>query len=435
MNIAMFTNTYLPRVGGIAYSVARFAQGFRAMGHQVLVVAPSYKGHNHTDKEVVRIPAIQNSSSGSDFSVMLPLSIDLAPAVRKFMPDIIHSHHPLLIGNTALRTAAEYDVPLVFTHHSMYEQYTHYFPLEQNALQAYVQRVVTGYANLADAVVAPSRSVADVLVERDITTPVHVVPTGVDVAQYAGGDARRFRARYGIRHDAWIMGYVGRLAEEKNLPFLARATAKVAATHSNAHLVIVGSGPQDGVLRDTFRQEGVTDHLTMTGTLTGSDLTDAYAAMNIFVFASQSETQGMVLAEALAASCPIVALDGPGIRDIVCDGENGRLVENENEEEFAHACGDLITMPDKDFQDLRQRARRAAEQFDTSRCLAAMLDVYEQARNGYESTGAAREEEWSAMLRSLQREMDIWANRFRGLADMFTGHRHEPPHRIKDPAS
>ncbi|MBS3735442.1 MAG: glycosyltransferase, partial [Phycisphaerae bacterium] len=197
MRIAMFTNTYLPQVGGVAESVARFTRGYRRCGHATLVVAPEYGSraaqtarrepdaaatcHDEPgDADVVRVPALPRFK-GSDFSFAVPVACDLKGALDAFKPDVVHAHHPFLLGTEAARVAAAHDVPLVFTHHTMYEWYTHYVPLEIPSMRTFIQQLATGYANLCDAVYAPSASVADILRGRGVTAPLRVVPTGVDL--------------------------------------------------------------------------------------------------------------------------------------------------------------------------------------------------------------------------------------------------------------
>ena len=146
MNILMMTNTCTPHVGGVARSVERFTSEYRRRGHRVLVVAPIFENMPSQEVDVVRIPAIQHFS-GSDFSVVLPIPAFLISAVEAFEPDIVHSHHPFLVGGTALRIAHLHETPLVFTHHTMYEQYTHYVPGNSAVLKRFVIKLTTSYAN------------------------------------------------------------------------------------------------------------------------------------------------------------------------------------------------------------------------------------------------------------------------------------------------
>jgi len=171
----MMTNAFTPHVGGVARSVQAFTDGYRKRGHWVLVVAPEYENMPEKEADVIRIPAIQHFN-GSDFSVILPIPGFLTSAIEKFRPDIVHAHHPFLIGETALRLAHIHELPLVFTHHTMYEQYTHYVPADSRSLKRFVINLSTGYANLCDPVFAPSESVASTLINRGIEVVSIEVP-------------------------------------------------------------------------------------------------------------------------------------------------------------------------------------------------------------------------------------------------------------------
>ena len=344
MNICMFTNTYLPHVGGVARSVSAFTEGLRKLGHRVLVVAPVFKGSSRsgeTEEGVLRVPAIQNFN-GSDFSVRLPLPFLIDDRVKAFNPDIVHSHHPFLLGDAALRTARSYHLPLIFTHHTLYEQYTHYVPFDSKAMKRFVIHLVTEYANLCDAVIAPSRSVARLLRDRGVTQSISEVPTGIDTAFFEAGDGSRFRQRHHIADDHLVIGHLGRLAGEKNLPYLARAVCRFLKGHSKACFLVAGKGDAEEDICRIFAEAGQMDKLIKIGILTGTDLADAYQAMDLFVFASKSETQGLVVAEAMAAATPVVALNASGVREVVQDGINGFLLRsNASETRFAEAMTEV----------------------------------------------------------------------------------------------
>ncbi len=229
MNIVMLSNTYAPHVGGVARSIEAFARQYRELGHKVLIVAPEFDHQQSDEKDVVRIPALQNFN-GSDFSVVLPVSGLLSDTLNAFQPEIVHAHHPFLLGMTAMRIARYQHLPLVFTHHTLYEQYTHYVPGNSPLLQRFAIQLVTHYANLSDMVFAPSESIAALLVERGVRTPISVVPTGVELHRFAQGDGAGFRRKMGIPENAFVVGHIGRLAPEKNLPFLATSIARFIAT-------------------------------------------------------------------------------------------------------------------------------------------------------------------------------------------------------------
>ncbi len=244
MNIVLLTNTYYPHVGGVARSVQAFRDEYLRRGHRVLVVAPEFPDTPENETDVVRVPAIQNFNA-SDFSVALPFHKGLTERIDDFRPDIVHSQHPFLLGMTAVRIARSRNLPLVFTHHTLYEQYTHYVPADSPILKRFVIELATRYANLSDQVFAPGESIRDLLIQRGVTTPILVVPTGVQVEKFSHGDGSGFRAKNGIPEDAFVVGHVGRLAPEKNLEFLARSVADFMQSRPGAFFIVVGAGPSE----------------------------------------------------------------------------------------------------------------------------------------------------------------------------------------------
>src|SRR4051812_29476813 len=328
MNICMMTNTYLPHVGGVARSVSTFADEYRRQGHNVLVVAPNFEGRRppkRAEAIVERVAAIQKFN-GSDFSVRLPLAAALSDRLDAFAADIIHAHHPFLLGDPALRIATNKNVPIVFTHHTRYEDYTHYVPFDSPALKAVAINLPTQFANLCDGVIAPSESIAKLIRKRGVTVPIAVVPTGIDVKAFANAEGLAFRQRYQIPPRSFVVGHVGRLAPEKNLDYLAEAAAQFLKRSRDTYFLVVGDGPSAEGMKATFANLGVGNRLVLAGKHTGRSLHEAYRAMDVFAFASKSETQGMVLAEAMAAGLPVVALNAPGVREVMRDGENGAML-------------------------------------------------------------------------------------------------------------
>ncbi|MGD2075822.1 MAG: glycosyltransferase [Gammaproteobacteria bacterium] len=406
MNIVMVTNTYTPHVGGVARSVSAFSEEYRRRGHRVLVVAPEFGNRAGDGSDVVRIPAIQNFN-GSDFSVVLPVRGLLTEALNGFGPHIVHAHHPYLLGMTALRIARYRELPLVFTHHTLYERYTHYVPGDSPTLARFVIELATRYANLADRVFAPSESIAALIRERGVTAPVTVVPTGVDLDRFARGDGARFRAGHGIPRHAFVVGHVGRLAPEKNLEFLAQALARFLSHNDDAHLVVAGSGPSERHIRAAVARVGHERRLHLLGVLDHARLSDAYHAMDAFAFASKTETQGMVLTEAMAARVPVVALEASGVREVVEDERNGRLLREENAEVFASALQWLAGLPPQQRQALREAARRTAQAFSLPATATRALDCYEVLRQQAYVARPDEFEQWQRTLKLIKTEWEI----------------------------
>lgn len=416
MNILMFTNTYRPIVGGVSESVQRLKARLQREGHRVLVVAPKLKGQPEHEADVVRVAAVQHFN-GSDFSLPVPIPGQLFEAIEAFEPDIVHSHHPFLLGDTATRAAETYGLPLVFTHHTLYEHYTHYVPGDSPRMQRFAVALSTEYTRLCDAVIAPSESIRDLLQRRGANEAVHVVPSGVDTRYFSLGDGAELRRRLGIPAAAYVVGHVGRLAREKNLPFLTEAITQLLIAQPGTHFLVVGDGDARLVMHEAAIKAGVTDRFHFTGKLHDQALIDAYHAMDIFAFASHSETQGMVLVEAMAAGLPVVAVDAPGVREVLDSGKNGWLLPGDDAQALARALASLSEAAPRDR--LREGALATAQQFDEAHCAARCLQVYRQAIAVGGPVSHADEDAWERVRGRLEAEWQLLCHRGRVLRSVF----------------
>jgi 1,2-diacylglycerol 3-alpha-glucosyltransferase len=377
VKIALFTNTFTPHVGGVARSVSSLAKGLRARGHQVLVVAPEFPEAADSTDDVVRISAYQQFA-GSDFSLPSPISFSLAGRLDAFAPDIIHSHHPFLLGGTALREAAARNIPIVYTYHTRYDLYGHYVIQNSDITRRLALGLSVGYCDLCDAVIAPSKSIATFIAQNGVKTPTVVIPTGVNTVQLDKTDSASLRAHYAIPPEAFVVGHVGRLAQEKNLGYLADALIRFLQAAPAAHAIVTGDGERAAAMAAAFGEAGVADRVQMTGVLSGVQLARAYATMDVFAFSSVSETQGLVLIEAMAAGVPVVALDAPGARDVVVDGENGRLLARDTPiKAFAEALGWVAARPPAEAEALRARARETASGYSQENTVLSTLALYQ----------------------------------------------------------
>ncbi len=405
MKIVMFTNTYLPHVGGVAHSVHSLECACRARGHEVRVIAPEFEGAEPSP-HVLRVPAIRNFNN-SGFSVRLPIPNLISDFMEDFSPDIIHSHHPFLLGDAALREARKARKPIIFTHHTLYERYTHYLLEDSPGLERAAVRISSAYCNLCDLIIAPSQSVADLLVEREVIQPVEVLPTGIDTRIFAAGDGRRCREKFHIPVETRLLGHVGRLAEEKNLLFLAESVAAALTRLPDSCFLLIGEGDALPSMLELLAPHVADGRVFHPGKQSGVDLADAYAAIDCFVFASQTETQGMVLAEAMAAATPVVALDGPGVREIMRDGENGLLLGGDaSKDEFADAMVRMLESPEM-LELCSKGAVRTAARYDTNPCVETMIRLYgdlivrDRSINEDEWLG------WDRMVTGIELEWDL----------------------------
>lgn len=411
----MFTNTYFPHVGGVSHSVGLYAAELRKRGHTVLVVAPEFENTPEVETDVVRVPAIQNFN-GTDFSVTLPFPVILNSKIRNFTPDIIHSHHPFLLGETALRAAAHWNVPIVFTHHTMYERYTHYVPGDSPPLKRFAIELSTGYANLCDHVIAPSESITHVLKERGVTTPITALPTGVDYEKFKKGDGAQCRKKLNIPADAFVVGHVGRLAPEKNISFLASVIAKFLHSNPSAHTILVGEGPSQSEFKEAFDRTNVSLRAHIVGTYQNQELIDCYHAMDVFAFASKTETQGMVLVEAMAAGVPAVALDAPGAREIIRDGINGSLLHSEDKKRFVHKLHHIASLSRAGRNQMRSEASATAKSLSIGACSDRLLDVYRSITAQSVGVKEVNDSAWAKAGRLFKTELEILSTQFNAVS-------------------
>ena len=393
-------------MGGVARSVESFTAAYRAKGHRVMVVAPEFENQPAVETDVVRVPALQDFN-GSDFSVVLKTPGFLSAAVERFEPDVIHSHHPFLIGSTALRFSHNYNVPLVFTHHTFFERYTHYVPGDSEVLKRFVVELSTRYANLCDQVFAPSESVAKVLKSRGVSTPVTVVPTGVQLEAFSHGSGSGFRAAAGIPEDAFVVGHLGRLAKEKNLEFLADTVVEFLKREPRAHFLVVGRGPMEEAIRETFDDADLKDRMHLIGVLQQPLLASAYKAMDVFAFSSQSETQGMVLTEAMAAGVPVVAVDAPGVREVVVDGRNGRLLAKQEASAFREALESVASKSPDERADMRKTALETAGEFSMENTADTALEIYQNLAGETPARESSDFDNWDRLRRAIGVEWDL----------------------------
>jgi len=419
MNILLMTNTFTPHIGGVTNSIVQFAEHYKRRGHSVKVIAPEFDNMNTEESNVVRIPAIRNFNH-TDFSFIAPIPYSIKNLLDGFEPDIVHSHHPFLVGSIALRVSHTLKVPLVFTHHTKYEDYTHNVSLEGELIRDFARNLATNYANTCDQVFAPSQSMRHEIIERGVTTPVEVVPTGVETELFAAGDRNRARHELGISPDAFVVGHLGRLTKEKNIPFLARSVIsffRKLGIDSNACFVVFGEGPASKSLELEFEKAGLSHLLILAGRRDKAQVPDAYHCMDVFAFASQSETQGMVLTEAMAAGVPVVAADASGVREVVRDRFNGRMLREQSVESFADALAWVYRQDQEGLDELITNTMFTANEFSMPTTAALALSHYERLIQGSVRHRPDDFSDWTKALLAFEAEWQVITNVLKSAVD------------------
>ncbi len=397
LRIAIFGESYLPYLSGVTVSTEALARGLGAAGHEVLLVAPRPVGNAEPgsagalgpEPQVTWLPSFQVPGPGpAGYRVPWPVPSAGLRAAEAFAPEIVHAQSPFVSGLMARRLARRLRVPLVFTHHTRFGDYRHYLgPLAGpgGALVAsYLRRYWLGCA----AVVAPgselAREIRDRLDARQRPW-VRTIPTGIEVAAIQALDPIDPRPLAGWPADAIVVAGLGRLAREKSVELLVEAFADVAAGEPSARLLLVGGGPSEATLRARAAQTDLAGRVHLTGMRPRQEALALIKGADLFVAASRTETQGLVLAEALAAGLPVVALQGPGVADSVRDGIDGVIVPAAAEEDrrgaLAAALHDLLRDPGRRAA-LAAAAGAGAERFSVAVRVATMVELYRELLAG-----------------------------------------------------
>ncbi|MGB8908812.1 MAG: glycosyltransferase [Candidatus Cybelea sp.] len=367
LRIGLFTEIYRPVVNGVVASVEALTDGLRARGHEVYCFAPWMPGYEEADGPVFRMPSLPLPTR-TPYRLTLPLVSrrNLNGVIKRL--SIVHVHSPFVTGWMGAHYARRYGMPLVYTYHTQLEAYAHYVPFEANATRFAASALTRAFANQADAVVVPTPAMATRLRELGVTVRLEIIPSGIDVARFgAGRRDESLRSRIGIGERDRLLLFVGRLAKEKNVELLLRALA--LAGDDSLKLVIAGDGPLRQDLERQARAAGVGASTHFLGAVGRGDLPDLYASCDAFVMPSTTETQGLVLAEALAAGACVIASDAPQNRDVL--GGAGRLVPA-RAEAFTGAFRELTAGAGFD----PETARRAAANFSIDRQIDRVQNLY-----------------------------------------------------------
>jgi glycosyltransferase involved in cell wall biosynthesis len=377
----MFTNVFAPLVGGIERSVATAHEDLNRTGDFCTLVAPRFRSDDNGEDRVLRVPAITGLGRRG-YSLPLPAFGRISQWMEAIRPTLVHAHQPFLLGGTALRVARNRGIPLVFSHHTFYDRYAHYLPLAGTRARRTVIRMTTAYANRADLIIVPTPGVREVLIERGVLAPIEVVPTGIDTYLYSSGCRMRGRHRFGLSPDHEVVGHLGRLSQEKNLVYLVDAMVHLMRRRPSVRWLLAGDGDRLHWARRRVAEAGLAHRLLTPGTLLGAATADAYAAMDLFVFASRIDTQGIVLAEAMSAGVPVLALDAPCVRDCVDDSVGVRLPANVNADCFPQTADSLLRdLPRR--QALGAAARHHALRYSRPRCLRLLTSAYDRATSDF----------------------------------------------------
>jgi glycosyltransferase involved in cell wall biosynthesis len=380
MRVGLFTNNYLPFRGGVTTAVETLRQGLEAQGHPAWVFAPASSAPHDDPAFVFRYPSVP-APTYPGFALPLPFSRRWSRAARELDLDIFHAQHPFLLGVTARRLARSQGRPLVFTYHTRYEKYAHYVPLPEPLVASLAVRLASRFAASADLVIAPSARIAESLADLGVRAPIAVIPTGVPLDLFRPGDRGEARRTLGLDEDAPLCLYVGRLDREKSVERVIDAFGSIALAVSGARLLLVGQGSHEAALKRLAAASPASEAIRFAGSVAREELPPYYQAADLFLFSSETETQGLVLAEAHACGLPAVAVRASGVDEVVRDGETGLLTKADVEELADAAIGLLLDASRRGVMALAARAL-AASDFSAARQVEVMTGHYRRLLSG-----------------------------------------------------
>ncbi|HHV35161.1 MAG TPA: glycosyltransferase family 4 protein [Syntrophomonadaceae bacterium] len=380
MRIGIFSDSYRPYVSGVVLSIETFSRELARLGHEIFIFAPDYpQVKDEKERNIFRFPSF-HTPINPEFYIALPILW----AARKYASgiglDLIHVHSPFMLGQVGTNMARYLNIPAVFTYHTLYDQYLHYAPLAGQITKKGMIKYASNFCNRCDLVITPTSVIKDMVQGQGVIKPVIAIPTGVYPERFQAGDPEFLHERFGISHNKKVLLFVGRIGKEKNLSFLLRAFALIAEQERDTVLVLVGSGPEEDTLRYSAMDLGIGERVVFTGKLPPETVAGAYRSADIFVFPSVTETQGIVLVEAMAAGLPVIAKAAYGSLAMVDDGVTGYLCQGE-EDEFAEKTLAILSDPELMLR-MSESALKKAEALSADKMAMRLEDAYQALING-----------------------------------------------------
>jgi len=347
MRILMISDVYFPRVNGVSTAIMTLRRELQREGHEITLIAPDYGSATADEKNIIRIPARSVWLDPED-RIMAPNKIAaLIPHLQTTAFDLVHIHTPFVAHYAGLKIARALAVPVVETYHTFFEEYLfHYVPLLPKAFMRYLARAFSRSQCAAlDGLIVPSQPMLDTLLRYGVDTHTQVIPTGIELSDFSGGDGSRFRIRHGIPPEQPLLLFVGRIAHEKNIGFLLHTLVQIKQTHPEVLLVLAGEGPAAAALQRQTTRLKLDAQVRFVGYLERSrELLDCYRAADIFIFSSRTETQGLVLLEAMALGTPVVGLAMMGTAEVLRHGR-GAHIAPDDVHGFANTVSALLADP------------------------------------------------------------------------------------------
>ena len=386
MRIGLFTDTYPPFINGVSTSVFMLKKALERKGHQVFVVtlnSESFKYSFDEDNTVIRIPGLPIGIY--DYRVTSVYPLRAMNIIRKWKLDVIHSHTEFSVGTFARFISRQYNIPLVHTYHTLYEDYVYYITKGyfDKPSKKIVEYLTQFYCDkTANELIVPTKKIYDLFKEKyNVDKNIYIIPTGIEIDRFYEENVDnkkvdKLRKQLGITKKNFNIVFVGRLAKEKNVDLLLSAQKRINEKNKNINLIIIGDGPDMDEYKETAKKYGIEKNVIFTGKVPWEEIPAYYRMGNIFATASTSETQGLTVIEAMAASIAPVCIDDESFRNTVFDGLNGEIFKDEDE--YVDIVFDLYK-DRKKLANLQKQARLNAEVHSSKYYGESVLDVYKHA--------------------------------------------------------
>ncbi|MEM7819419.1 MAG: glycosyltransferase [Candidatus Aenigmatarchaeota archaeon] len=384
MNIAMFTDSYKPQINGLVTSLDLFTKKLRERKNKVYIFAPDVK---ETKKEnfVFRFKSF-TFRSYKEYRVGIPYSLILDPEIKNIKFDIVHVHSPFSLGLAGIAFAKYYKIPIIGTFHTLFPDYMHYVikseKLQRIKLFKYLFKLgswkyLSWFYNHCDIVIAPSENIKKVLRKNGFKKKIIVIPTGVKIESKRKIKKHDLRKKYNLGNEKIIL-HVGRITKEKNIKFIIKSLKNILK-NENIKFVITSDGPYKNELKKYVNNLGLSNKIIFTGYLSNKELNDFYKLSDVFVMASKSETQGLVLVEAAINKLPIVVLDVPVISDFVKENSFGIVSKKKD---FSKNIN-LILNNNLIRKKILKNYKIVAKKYDIEKCTNQLLNIYRNAQHQY----------------------------------------------------
>ncbi|OQY35265.1 MAG: hypothetical protein B6241_01875 [Spirochaetaceae bacterium 4572_59] len=378
MKIAMLTDTYTPQINGVVTSIRSSVEELTLLGHEVFIFAPDFGGKEQSEGNVFRFP-----STGFPFKAIKEFQVSrgygsIIQKLKELKIDLIHSHVPGSMGLKAIPISRYLKIPHVHTYHTFWPDYVHYVPLGSRYTKLTAEHYSALFCNRCDAIIAPTQKIQDALRLYGTRTPISVVPTGIKTAEFSQQTNKDLHERFHIPMDRKILVYAGRIAKEKNVFFLLDVMEEIIHKMNNKryHLLLLGDGAARKSLEKRAAETGLSSYISYSGFLAHEDVMEIFHQSDLFVFASRTETQGLVLLEAMASGIPAVVVEALGIGDIMKDGKGGISVP-EDSKIFSLAVIEIME-DEKLYNKKKGEVARKAKEYSISNCTKRMEDLYER---------------------------------------------------------